>query len=225
VEEAGETQGGKGGKGRKRGKQSQGQAGEPKPKRPKGRTPLKPVEDLPNPPVPELPEVQGKYLALYLDSVQLEAQARGIKWTPPVDNKIPRWPRRYEARFQGVRDPRLTVVNQDHFSLKEAYWPFCTLFSRDPFSRTALMPRGWEKWLCEHAPPYLPLELEYTAQNRGTGPHYRKARAAQKVAVVWKYLFDCYPYLLPPEISRVPYPTDLPASFQPPYAAIPLPWK
>ena len=117
------------------------------------------------------------------------------------------------------------MVDPTHFSTKEAFWPFCALHSRDPFSKSAPMPKGWEKFLCENAPPSLPLQLEYAVQKRGAVPHYRKDRGMQKVTAVWKYLFDHYPYLLPREISRHPYVEDLPPNFPRPFGPIPPPWR
>jgi hypothetical protein len=59
------------------------------------------------------------------------------------------------------------------------------------------MPEGWADYLVTVTPAALLVELQYYKM-------YRKHSGRQKVEILWRYLFDYYPWVLPEEISRGP---------------------
>ena len=172
----------------------------------------------------ELESERGKYLEPFLKKVQEEADRLGLAWSPHADAKPVSWPDRGELDYKGMKEPRRTLISDEDWAKKEDFWPWCTLNSRDPWSRTAPMPRGWERFLCENTPPRLPLEIEYHSHKAGQST-FRRSKGSQKVPLVWKYCLDHFPSLLPPQISRPPFYADLPEGTPRPLPDLWAPYK
>jgi hypothetical protein len=98
----------------------------------------------------------------------------------------------------GRHDRRRQLVDY-YWGFREWLWPWCTVNAADPFSPMAPMPKGWLRRLLLVCHPRILLELQ------NCDPHYHRHTAVQRAHVVWKYLFDYYPWVLPQEIGRHPY--------------------
>jgi hypothetical protein len=129
-----------------------------------------------------------------LRRVKLRAQELNLDWSPPEVGQWEDFPSTCVAQYRTNRERLLG----DRWKLRHRVWPFATVNGTGPFSRKGPYPAGWEKVLAERTPPDAILELHFMT-------HYWKGRMPQKVMTCFKYFFDWWPQVLPPEIGRPPY--------------------
>jgi hypothetical protein len=109
-----------------------------------------------------------------------------------------------EGELAGVveEDNRSDVVG-NNWRFREWFWPWCTVRAGDPFSCMAPMPSGWAATLARVCHPRILVEIQ------NCDLYYMRLERAQRVHLVFRYLFDYYPWVLPPEIGRRPRWEDL----------------
>jgi hypothetical protein len=115
-------------------------------------------------------------------------------WSLPFDDVAP-VPSPGDISY-GRNDRRVELIDK-FWPVKEWFWPWSAINVSDPFSPMAPMPEGWAEYLVAVTPAALLVELQYFKM-------YRKHSGRQKVEILWRYLFDYYPWVLPEEISRRP---------------------
>ena len=153
---------------------------------------------------------RGTYMKEFLVRVETRFTSLGLAYRPrrPRDPRPP-----FPTKSPATRSKWGETVLGDRWASRHLFWPFCTATGTDPFSEVGPYPNGVEEWLANNFPVDVVVELEYMvlpqegtrARSLAPSRHYAADNALHKANYCWRYLFDNYPWLLPPALGRAPF--------------------